>query len=92
MNNVESEVITHLEPLWPLPVKGGGYEQGVSDLTTVPFDGVSFRCLLDTRAYCSFVGKRFLSRIIPGWEKKLNKISADNFKSCSTSLNPLGII
>ena len=92
MNNIDSKAVTDLEPLWPLPTKGKGYEKGVSDLTTVLYDGLSFKCLLDTGAYCSVVGKKFLSKIIPDWEKKLDKISANNFKSCSTNLKPLGII
>ncbi|MBW0544790.1 hypothetical protein O181_084505 [Austropuccinia psidii MF-1] len=46
---------------------------------------------LDTGAYCTCVGKRYLKTIVPDWQEKFISIQGVKFSSASEGMKPLGI-
>ncbi|MBW0589448.1 hypothetical protein O181_129163 [Austropuccinia psidii MF-1] len=50
------------------------------------------KAILDTEAYCTWVGKDYSKTIIPDWEEKLILVQGVKFSSASESIKPLGII
>ncbi|MBW0547484.1 hypothetical protein O181_087199 [Austropuccinia psidii MF-1] len=74
------------------PAKGMGYTAGKSSISIVNVGNQEAKMNLDTRAYCTFVGKRYLKRIVPDWDEKHIPIQGVKFSSSSEIMKPLGNI
>ncbi|MBW0516693.1 hypothetical protein O181_056408 [Austropuccinia psidii MF-1] len=69
------------------PAKGMGYTARKSNISIVMVEIQEAKVNLDTRAYCTCVGKSYLKTIVPDWEEKHIKIQRVKF-----SMEPLGDI
>ncbi|MBW0521113.1 hypothetical protein O181_060828 [Austropuccinia psidii MF-1] len=74
------------------PAKGMGYKSGKSSISIVMVNNQEARVNLDTGAYWTGVGKRYLKTIVPDWQEKLVPIQGVKFSSASESMKTLGII
>ncbi|MBW0542451.1 hypothetical protein O181_082166 [Austropuccinia psidii MF-1] len=72
--------------------KGMGYTAGKSHISIVMVGSQEVKVNLDTGAYCTSFGKRYLKSIVPDWEEKCIPIQGVRFSSASESMKPLGII
>ncbi|MBW0562989.1 hypothetical protein O181_102704 [Austropuccinia psidii MF-1] len=69
-----------------------GYKAGKSSIRIVMVENQEEKVNLDTEAYCTCVGKRYLTTIVPDWEEKLIIIQGLKCSSASESMKPLAII
>ncbi|MBW0521775.1 hypothetical protein O181_061490 [Austropuccinia psidii MF-1] len=74
------------------PEKGMGYTAGKSSISFVMVESQEEKVNLDTGAYCTCDGKRYLKTIVPHWEERRIPIQGVKFSSASESMKPLGII
>ncbi|MBW0589047.1 hypothetical protein O181_128762, partial [Austropuccinia psidii MF-1] len=74
------------------PAKGKGYTAGKSSISIVMANNQEAKGNLDTGAYCTCVGKRYLKTIVPDWQEKPIPIQGVKFSSASESMKPFGII
>ncbi|MBW0542163.1 hypothetical protein O181_081878 [Austropuccinia psidii MF-1] len=74
------------------PAKRMGYTAGKSSISIIMVDNKEAKVNLDTGAYCTCVGQRYLKTIVPDWEEKLIPKQGVKFSSASESMKPLGII
>ncbi|MBW0507219.1 hypothetical protein O181_046934 [Austropuccinia psidii MF-1] len=72
------------------PPKGMGY--GKRSISVIMVENQEAKVSLETGAYCTCVGKSYLTTIIPNWEEKRIPIHGVEFSSASESMMPLGII
>ncbi|MBW0505599.1 hypothetical protein O181_045314 [Austropuccinia psidii MF-1] len=74
------------------PAKGTGYTAVKSSKSIFMVDNQEAKVNLDTGAYCTCVGKRYLNTIVPDCKRNLIPIQGVKFSSVSESMKPLGII
>ncbi|MBW0519313.1 hypothetical protein O181_059028 [Austropuccinia psidii MF-1] len=74
------------------PAKQMGYTAGKSSISIFMVENQEAKVNLDTGAYCTCIGKRYLKTIVLDWEEKLIPIQGVKFSSASESMKPLGII
>ncbi|MBW0515341.1 hypothetical protein O181_055056 [Austropuccinia psidii MF-1] len=74
------------------PAKGRGYTAGNSSISLVMVENQDAEVNLDTGAYCTCVGKRYLKAIVPDWEEKHIPIQGVKCSSASEFMKLLGII
>ncbi|MBW0586785.1 hypothetical protein O181_126500 [Austropuccinia psidii MF-1] len=74
------------------PARGMGYTAGKSSISVIMVDNQEAKVSLDTGAYFTFVGRRYLKTIVPDWQEELTPIQGVKFISASESMKPLGII
>ncbi|MBW0515682.1 hypothetical protein O181_055397 [Austropuccinia psidii MF-1] len=75
-----------------IPAKVMEYTAGKSSISIVMVENQEEKVNLDTGAYCTCVGKRYLESIVPDWEGKIIPIQRVKFSSASEIMKPLGII
>ncbi|MBW0535624.1 hypothetical protein O181_075339 [Austropuccinia psidii MF-1] len=73
------------------PNRGKGYTAGNSCITQVVIDNKPTKLLLDKGAFCSCVGKSFLTTCVPNFEDQLLPIDGMKFNSTSNPIKALGI-
>ncbi|MBW0504799.1 hypothetical protein O181_044514 [Austropuccinia psidii MF-1] len=61
------------------PAKGMGYTAGKSIISIVMVENQEAKVSLDTGAYCTCIGKRYLKTIVPYWEEKPIPIQGGKF-------------
>ncbi|MBW0534827.1 hypothetical protein O181_074542 [Austropuccinia psidii MF-1] len=74
------------------PAKGMGYTAGKSSISIFMVNKQAEKVSLDTGAYCTCVGKRYLKKIVPYWKEKLIPIHGVKFSSASESMKPFGLL
>ncbi|MBW0582199.1 hypothetical protein O181_121914 [Austropuccinia psidii MF-1] len=74
------------------PARGKGYTVGASCITSVLMNNVEAKVNLDTRAFCTFLGKDSLQIILPEWKNHLLPIAGVHFCSSRNNMYPLGIL
>ncbi|MBW0505910.1 hypothetical protein O181_045625 [Austropuccinia psidii MF-1] len=74
------------------PAKGMVYKAGKSSISIVMVDNKEGKVNLDTGAYCTCLGKRYLKAIVSDLQEKLMPIQGVKFSSASESMKPLGIM
>ncbi|MBW0514860.1 hypothetical protein O181_054575 [Austropuccinia psidii MF-1] len=53
------------------PARGKGYTAGASCITSILMNDIEAKVNLDTRAFCTYVGKDYIKAILPGWKNHL---------------------
>ncbi|MBW0581297.1 hypothetical protein O181_121012 [Austropuccinia psidii MF-1] len=74
------------------PARGKGYTAGDSCITSVFMNDIEAKVNLDTGAFCTCVGKKYLQVILPEWRNHLLPIEGVQFSSASNNMYPLGIL
>ncbi|MBW0469950.1 hypothetical protein O181_009665 [Austropuccinia psidii MF-1] len=74
------------------PARGKGYTCGASCITSILINDTEAKVNLDTRAFCTCVGKDYLQAMLPGWKDHLLKIVGVDFRSTSDNMYPWGIL
>ncbi|MBW0535237.1 hypothetical protein O181_074952 [Austropuccinia psidii MF-1] len=74
------------------PAKLMGYTAGKSRISIFMVNNQEAKVNLDTGAYCTCVGKRYLKTIVPDWQETLIPIQGVKFSSASEIMKPLGRI
>ncbi|KAG0144722.1 hypothetical protein CROQUDRAFT_708528, partial [Cronartium quercuum f. sp. fusiforme G11] len=87
-----SKHTTDAKLLLTRPSMGKAHRTGAQSITTVIINGKEVKLLLDTGASCSAVGSKYLSKIVPHWEKHLLNCDNMTFSGCAAALVPLGVI
>ncbi|MBW0567260.1 hypothetical protein O181_106975 [Austropuccinia psidii MF-1] len=74
------------------PNRGKGYTAGNSCITEVVIDKKPTHILLDPGAFCSCVGKSFLTTFVPNFEDQVLPIDGIELNSASSPMKALGIL
>ncbi|MBW0523292.1 hypothetical protein O181_063007 [Austropuccinia psidii MF-1] len=74
------------------PSRGKGYTAGASCITSILINDIEAKLNLDTRSFCTCVGKEYLQAILPGWKSHLLPIEGVKCSSASNNMYPLGIL
>ncbi|MBW0546961.1 hypothetical protein O181_086676 [Austropuccinia psidii MF-1] len=74
------------------PEKGMGYTAVKSSISIIMVGNQEAKVNLDTGAYCTCVGKRYLKTIVPDWEERLIPIKGVKFSSASDIMKPFRVI
>ncbi|MBW0520895.1 hypothetical protein O181_060610 [Austropuccinia psidii MF-1] len=74
------------------PSRGKGYIAGAMCITSILMNYVEAKVNLDTRAFCTCIGKDYLQIRLPEWKNYLLPIEGVKFSSTSNNMYTLGIL
>ncbi|MBW0476496.1 hypothetical protein O181_016211 [Austropuccinia psidii MF-1] len=74
------------------PTKGMAYIHGTATKVSVCIDNSQHPLIIDSRAHCSIVDRKYLDNHFPNWEEQLFPTKAKSFKSASGKMTSIGTI
>ncbi|MBW0579818.1 hypothetical protein O181_119533 [Austropuccinia psidii MF-1] len=73
------------------PARGKGYTAGSSCITNIVINNTEAKIHLDSGAFCTCAGKKYLYKIYINWQDQIMPIEGIKFRSASQNMHPLGI-